>query len=352
MDRFNYDKSKFNFNALLLNGLREFACDKFGEDFDNLESLHLNKSARINIEPYRQECFNIFRSDTFQATYKMFGCFIIDEFFTDSALIQKTPTVRIQIPGEPGASYHSDAWFGHGSSVTSFWVPLTKVGPGNTLYMADDSASSQGAMKKIIDGQLNLKEINDVGSSICQPITGQPGDIIAFKSDMIHGTNIATTNYTRLSFDFRVAADPLDLGIKPRSNYFSRSELSSKKSSSALQTSSRIGLFYTNKCKGKSAKAQLAVTNDFAVSNDIKIIGGDSEILPLSYLPVLQHYITSKDLNINCILVFGLDIFGSDTSLAKNILNMSAEYNRELIFCAEAVSYKNGQNIDEILSQI
>ena len=352
MNKFKYDKSKFDFNTLVEKDLKEFSKNKFGKGFDDLESLHLNKAAKTNIEVYRQKCFSIFRSDSFQTTYKEFGCFIIDEFFTDCALIQKTPTVRIQLPGEPGASYHSDAWFGHGSSVTSFWVPLTKVGPGNTLYMAENTASSQEAMEKIIVSRLDLAEINNLGSSICKPVSGQPGDIVAFSSNMIHGTNIATNNYTRVSFDFRVAADPLDLGIKPRSNYFSRSELNGEKSNDETLATSLTGLYYTNKCKGKSAKAQLAVTNDFAVSNDIKIIGGDSEILPLSYLPVLQHYITSKDLNINCILVFGLDIFDSDVSLAKDILNKTAEHDRKLVFCAEAISFTKGQNIDEILSQI
>lgn len=352
INKFKYDNSKFDFARLVEKDLKEFSNEEFGKGFDDLESLHLNEAAKTNIEAYRQKCFSIFRSENFQKIYKEFGSFIIDKFFTDSALIQKTPTVRIQLPNEPGASYHSDGWFGHGSSVTSFWVPLTKVGPGNTLYMAENEASSQDAMEKIIVGQLNLAEINNLGSSICKPVSGQPGDIIAFSSNTIHGTNIATANYTRVSFDFRVAADPLDLGIKPRSNYFSRSELSSDKSNNGSLSPSLTGLFYTNKCKGKSAKAQLAVTNDFAVSNNIKILGGDSEILPLAYLPVLQNYITSKDLNIDCILVFGLDIFDSDVSLAKYILIKTIENDRELVFCAEGISFKKGQNMDEILSRI
>ncbi|MDA9666397.1 hypothetical protein N9T72_01475, partial [bacterium] len=113
-----------------------------------------------------------------------------------------------------------------------------------------------------------------------------------------------------------------------------------------------FGLFYTNSCKGKTAKAQLAVTNDYAVANNIKILGGDSEILPLDHLPVLQHYISSKDLNINCVLVFGVDIFNSNQSLAKHILEIAEKNDRELVFCAEAISFKKGNNMDDVLRLI
>ena len=163
---------------------------------------------------------------------------------------------------------------------------------------------------------------------------------------MIHGQGFL--KITRISFDFRIAKDKSDLGIKPITNYFKFSELKKKE---MKKQKNLIGLYYTNLCNGISAKTQIQVSNLFCNENNINIKGGDSEILTLKYLPVLKNYITDYTLKINCIVVFGVDIFNSDTKIAKEILNLSLKHKIKLIF-NENILFDSKDDIDKILKMI
>ena len=81
-------------------------------------------------------------------------------------------------------------------------------------------------------------------------------------------------------------------------------------------------------------------------------MGGDSEILPLSYLPVLKNYIEEKELKINCIVVYGLDIFNSNKKIAKEILELLKKNKKDMIFCNENIIFDKKYNLNNIMKYI
>ena len=347
--KISYNNKTYDFRKLIFEKIKNYSKLNNNINLKKLEELHKNKDAKQNVEIYRQICFDTFRSKIFQNLYKKFGIFLIKKYFDQNALLQKTPTVRIHLPGEKCTPYHSDSWYGHGKTVKTFWVPLTLVNKDNTLYVSNKFKESLKLMENIEKIKPKYPDIYKLSKKICKPLEGGYGDLFIFSSQLIHGTEVSKKSNTRISFDFRIAKNKNDLGIKPLSNYYKFNELKLQKMN---KQKNLIGLYYTNLCNGISAKTQIQVSNLFCNENHIKIKGGDSEILPLKYLPVLKNYITDKTLKINCIVLFGIDIFNSDKKIAKEILYLSLKYKIKLIFCNENIFFDSKNDIDKILKMI
>ncbi len=348
--KFNYNTKKFNFQNIIFRKLKRYSETHDKIKINNLEHLKKNKKLKKNIEIYRQICFETFRSAEFQKVYKKFGIFLINNFFNKNALLQKTPTVRIQIPGEKCTPYHSDTWYGHGKSVRTFWLPLTDVNEENTLFVSTTLKESLELMKKIEKIKPSYADIYKLSKNICKPLIGQPGDIFTFSSQLIHGTEVSKNSKFRISFDFRIAKNNKELGIKSKSNFYSFHDL--KKKNKIKNYKSFTGLFYTNYCNGISAKSQLMLCNAFCRENNIKIKGGDSEILPLKYLPVLKSYLTDKTLGINCVVVYGLDVFENNIKISRDILKIVKKNKITLIFCNENIFFGHNSNVEKLLKLV
>lgn len=348
-----FDTARFDFRTLMLRHLQGYADARGGADFERLEEVHRAPGIRENLEPYRQACFALFRTEPFQALFKPFGAWLIDTFFGGTGLIQKTPTVRIQLPGATSTSYHSDGWYGHGASVRSFWLPLTEVGPGNSLHMARDVGESRAVIAEILARKANLAEINEIAGKVCAPFTGDFGSLLTFSSEMIHGAERNETERSRVSFDFRIAPDPADLGTKPRSNFYSRVELDGAEAGAAgVAVRPLSGITYSNLCKGKSAKAQLMLCSAYAEANGIRVTGNEAEIVALDYMPVMRNYLLEGAAEATCVVCFGLDIFDGDRALAAEIFDCADRGGRTLIFCAEGLHYEPGAAREPLLARV
>lgn len=348
--KFQYNKKIYDFKKIIFNKLEDYSKINNNVRISSLEELHKNRNLKENVEIYRQLCFETFKSKKFQKIYKKFGIFLIDKFFDKKALLQRSPTIRIHLPGQQCTPYHSDTWYGHGSSVRTFWVPLTTVNKDNTLFVSKKLEDSLRLMKQIEKIKPTYKQIHKLSKKICQPLTGKPGDIFSFSSQLIHGTEVAKKSNTRISFDFRIAKNANDLGIKSKSNFYSFSEL--KKINKQKQKKQLIGLFYTNYCNSISAKNQLLFCNLFCKENNIQIKGGDSEILPLKYLPVLRNYLTDKKLKINCIVVYSLEIFDTNIKNTAEILELAKRNKIKLIFCNENIFFDQNSDISNTIRLI
>lgn len=94
--RTTFDTNRFNFRDLAIEGInRELAPEYRVSD---LEYLHEVPDLLSNVEHYRQVMFKLFRTQEFQKVFRAFGLWLIETYFNPSALIQKTPTVRIHPP--------------------------------------------------------------------------------------------------------------------------------------------------------------------------------------------------------------------------------------------------------------
>ncbi len=354
--RLQFDSEEYDFRDIVLRHINAHSNKSGYQSIEKLEDIHTIPEIENNVESYRQVVFESFRSEEFQFVFKAFGGYLIDNYFDGSGLIQKTPTVRIQLPRANSTSYHSDGWYGHGNTVRSFWMPLVDVAPGNTLYMAKDINESRACLDKILLDRASLSEINNIASQACEPFTGEYGDMLSFSSEMVHGAEQNTLGYSRVSFDFRIAPYETDLGTKPRSNFFSRQELE-QSDGQVVDAESRdielSGITYSNKCQGISAKAQLMLCSAFAAASDIGVVGNESEILTLNYMPVLRHYLITDTNMGNTVIVFGLEIFEGNVPLAKEVLSLAAENNKHIVFCAQGIVFgRDTSDIEAVLKSL
>jgi len=313
----------------------------------NLSDLHLIADLADRVEFYRQHLFDIFRTDAFQHAYQDLGRSIIAEHFDDRALLQVTPTARIQpAHGGTSVSFHTDGWYGHGSDVTSFWVPLVAVGGTNSLQMATDNDRSVATLRQVESERLDLPAINDAAAKICEPLDLTVGQIAAFASSMLHGTVVNDTPRTRVSFDFRIAAHEGALGTKPRANYRSLHELTAGESHQDASPVRRA-IMYSGICRSITAKAQLVFLNEYARINNIDIAGSESEIVTMDYAPVLRNYCRA-DTGYSTVLAFSVDLLPDAEADRLDILRRAVDSGVELIFAAEDLSVRTEADIHAV----
>lgn len=351
-----FDTKKFDFRELVVNQLSAVSIESDGAALENLSEVHKLPGIGRNVERYRQVLFSLFREESFQRLYKSFGAYLIDEYFNGVGLIQKTPTVRIQLPGAESTSYHSDGWYGHGETVRSFWMPLTDVCDGNSLYMASDIDASMRCLQEIQNSNASLAEINDLARKVCSAFVGGFGDMLSFSSAMIHGANKNEKDYARVSFDFRIAPNPDDIGNKPITNFYTRNELEVQISDISVDNQGNnatelASITYSNRCRGVSAKAQLMLCAAYADASDISVVGNESEIITLKYMPVLRHYASALNADVNCIILFGLDVFEGDKNLASQIFEIAIDNNVAMVFCAEGLTLSDTESMHNILAR-
>lgn len=338
-------------DKIVLAGLHErLANDEVASDYaGTLSELHQISDIYDNIEKYRQYLFSIFRTAEFQRSYQHLGRIIIDRWFDKDALLQVTPTARIQpANGGRSVSFHTDGWYGHGQQVTSFWVPLVDVAGSNSLHMATDLGASQRVIDQIESQRLDLAAVNDLASAICEPVTAGPGDVLAFASSMLHGTVENQTAVTRVSFDFRIAAHERSIGTKPRANYRSLDQLDDSSNEAEIELGSappRRAMMYSGICRAVTAKAQLVFLHEYAKLNSIEIGGSESEIVTMAHAPVLRHYLRPQNGGHDSVLAFSIDLLPEDQTARAEILQMAVENDIELIFGAEDISVRSADDI-------
>lgn len=338
----------YPFGQILLTQLNEQLVAEGKAPLSRLEDIHTIGGIAENIEHYRQYLFTTFRSADFQRVYQDLGRHVIDKHFTEDALLQKTPTARIQLPdGGRSVSYHTDGWYGHGAGTYSFWVPMVAVWGSNSLQMASSVERSLATIAEIEERRLDLRQINALAEQVCQPVRAEPGTMIGFSSAMIHGTGPNHTGSPRVSFDFRIADNVDEIGTKPPSNYYTYADLigSGTDTGSRARTRRPRPLMYSGICRGISAKSQLVFLNEYARLNDLDIAGSESEIVTMSHAPVLQSYLKYVDETFDSVLAFGVDLLPADRDVRQHIYGLSLANEIPVIFAAEDIELRTQADI-------
>ncbi|CAJ1931001.1 unnamed protein product [Cylindrotheca closterium] len=199
---------------------RQLVADWLGVPSDQLETIHLlplpeaskvnpricqawkaakmprlTREARImDAQTQRQ----VFQSDAYHKlmeTYRLFVKEVIAPDCGDQNIVyQAPPTTRVVLPnGRSTISMHSDKEYsGHQAAEINFWLPLTKVGGTNSLWL--ESAPGKGDF---------------------EPIELEYGQFLKFNGyDCRHYTVDNETDQCRVSFDFRVTPSELCLQRK------------------------------------------------------------------------------------------------------------------------------------------
>jgi sporadic carbohydrate cluster protein (TIGR04323 family) len=350
-DRLTFDRRQFDFVSLVEKEIGAHLATSGRPPLASLDQIHDVEGIETQLEGYRQLLFALFRKECFQRVYCSLGKKLIDEHFSKRALIQKTPTVRIHLAGGNSVSFHSDAWYGHGRRVYSFWLPLTGVFGSNSLQMARSLDESQAFLREVETRQLDLDEINALAAGICEPITAQFGELIVFSAEMVHGTTTNETRKSRISFDFRIAESADDIGNKPQANFYNYDQLASgktKETAPAVSARSYSALLYSGTCRGISAKSQLVFLNEYARMNNIQVVGGESEIVVFDYAPVLQKYAKNPAPNMNSVLLFSVDLLPRDEQLRHRIYRSAIARQVAIIFGAEDCVLNGTDDIEQI----
>ncbi len=341
-------------SAILLEEFNSLSQKLGGGTVDDLLNIHKLRGITENLEQYRQVAFSAFRGAVFQREFKKLGKKLIEEECHGKGFLQKTPVIRIHLPKSSSTSYHSDSWYGHTENAFSCWIPLVRGGVCGVFHIAKSLEDSIAAKKKILRAEASLSRINEIAKPFCEPTEANYGQLMIFSSGTMHGTELNEFELSRVSLDFRVVPKSAGFGTKPESNFYSMDDLENRISSenTNIRTKMRYSaVSYSNFCNGVSAKSQLLLATSFAADQGIEIRLNESEIYELGYLPVLRNYI-EVDSSINCIICFGLAIFGSNRNLAGEILKAIKNTNKTIIFAAEGIFFDSNTPINDVLSRI
>jgi hypothetical protein len=96
-----------------------------------------------------------------------------------------------------GLGPHRDSWLGHPRMAVVLWTPLTRVRPENSLLIYPEAWENRRRPRS--------------DEPIGQPIAFEldPGDVLAFSVEHLHGTQPNHTTASRVSVSARFTVDPL-----------------------------------------------------------------------------------------------------------------------------------------------
>jgi sporadic carbohydrate cluster protein (TIGR04323 family) len=349
----SFDTREYDFAGVVLTGLNAHLKLEGLPVIDRLQNIHRLPHIEQNIESYRQHLFSVFRSPEFQTVFKAFGKHLIDTYLDKRALLQRSPTARIQLPhGGKSVSFHTDGWYGHGDTVFSFWMPLVPVSGNSSLQMAVDVPRSLEVIKKIKESEMDLEGINELGKQVCDPVEADFGKLLSFTSSMIHGTVINDTDRCRVSFDFRIAQSAKDIGNKPLSNYFTYEELAGGERLIESGTRIKRAWMFAGVCGMASAKSQLVFINEYCKINRIDIAGSESEMVTMMHAPVLQSYLSNAGGNYDGVVVFSVQYLPRKRSTRDEIYRRSLDNGVKILFATEDVILATAADIERVESAL
>ena len=326
----DYDQSAFDFRNLALNYLRA----ELYPDLVDLEDIHLILNKDQSVESVRQLFFDFFRTSEFQSTYHDFSASLIKTDLTGYSIIQKTPTIRVQFPGTLSVSFHTDEWYGHHPEARTLWVPITRLEPTNTLQFCFSDKDNKALKNQLKSDLFTLDQINELVYTKSNPVIIGYGQCISFPATCHHGTMNSKEDSTRISFDFRFVKDSDQLGTKPSTNYVAFDGNKWNPLNDHLKPLRLIML--SNYIEDVSTKNQVLFINAYCNANHHTIVGAESEIISLDYMPVLEKYLTSQDSHYDGVAIFSKEFIRNRDYLSRigDILDIST---RKLVLAQEDV---------------
>ena len=198
---FKYDTEKFNFRKIF----SDFAYNNIGLDLENIHKTDINKLVPSEIlktgedskQPFCELFYNIDdefdsfdkkfklkikKNNNFMSLYRNFVKELKQQYFGESIVYQKKPTIRVHLPKNVSTgSYHRDSEYGHSEKEINFWLPLTDAKKTSALHIESEYMSENFL-----------------------PVEVKYGEFLIFNSLLKHGTEVNQEGSTRISFDFRI----------------------------------------------------------------------------------------------------------------------------------------------------
>lgn len=208
MIKYTFDIGKYPFKQLVQEALK----------VDELNLLHSDSPVFSREQDQstllHKRFYELARTDEFQYVYRRFLKFEIKPLYGDNIVYQSIPTFRVSFPNNIAVGeFHKDKDYRDKNWAESvmednFFFPLTDAFDTNTIW---------------------VESFEDSGKY--SPMNCEYGEFIQWDgSNLRHGNKINETEFSRVSFDFRVM---------PKSSY-----IPSNKSSINTHTEFKIGGYY------------------------------------------------------------------------------------------------------------
>lgn len=208
-------------------------------------------------------------------------------------LIQVRPTMRFFLPQSHSTSLHCDFWYGHARTAYTIWMPLTKLVPGNSFWICDESKN------KLRLGELESRQLTALdllykfedGTEVHPPDFGAA----VFSSRALHASPKNTSEITRISFDFRIYHRNDNSCTKEAELFYKSDEFETlhKDHQNVDQNRQHRYLKFIIGGNGASTKSQHIIIDAFARENNINIVAQEAEIERFNF-PMLRMYLNSE----------------------------------------------------------
>jgi len=306
----------------------------FGTNLRNeIELISQNRSKSEAIE----YLYSISRSEEFRDIYTQFLLWL-KEMLGCEFIYQPHPTFRIQWPGRRAGFFHVDSWVGHGISTINIWVPLTELTTTSTVWMA--SLEDTKALKeKVKKEKLKVSEYEKIIRNRMHPQVIPLGNFLTFNDNILHGSVENDDAHPRISFDFRIAIKPFNIGAKKIgidyvSDIFNAEE---KTLTRARRKKCKTVVFSHGKLSHLSHVTQRAIISDFCKQNNLIPEMEGSEFYTMTHLPQIKEWVNlEQDKHLDHrlpIVIASRDCFEKDS----NIVQICAEGGIELYDALENI---------------
>lgn len=259
-------------------------------------------------------------------------------------LYQRKPGIRIHLPGAMTVNYHTDEWYGHGPSVTNFWMALTPAFDTNTLHVVGVQDSLR-LVEQFTRSKADLTEMNRLSKAHAKPVEICFGEIFVFNAKCIHGSETNLTASTRISIDFRVLAEHEDPGNKDTEEYYLKpgrpTDITQKQ---AIRPLEYVGAayFYPRYAFTRHLRAhyQRAICKEFARKMKMKIVAEETEVHTMTHHPNLLHLASGKSVSpINSVSIFSVACLPLDAQDRKRIYTAARDSGTTLFFANEQLVF-------------
>lgn len=330
-----FETGQYPFRDLFLDEARAWLGTS-GATFGNLGELHHHIQS-TQVEELSQRLYGLLKGDSFRGLYRRFISDVVAPRFSGPILYQRTPSIRVNLPGMRSVYYHCDQWYGHGPNIVNLWMPLTKVFATNSLFTVS-LVESQREIARLEQEKATVEVINSRLDALASPVEADYGQLYIFSSKVAHGTRTNSSEHSRVSLDFRLLLDGEDAGTKPVFEFYD-SLVASADSGPGLRACAYvyIGHGFT---RFLSHEQQRITYQAYAREHGISVVQEETEIRTMSHSPQLLFMLEgATEPSFDAVLLYSVLSLPEGYEDRQRIYGAARRSGRALLFANEDLTF-------------
>lgn len=246
-----------------------------------------NAESGMSSSDLRDYFFSFVQGEEFQRWYFKAAAELAGRFEIplEKMVVQNQPTPRIMAPGDYGTGWHTDFWFGHGKTFRTVWVPVLGVNESSSFAYVNSSQQNQYLIDKVSANPYLLFDGLDLNGISIESVAPPESCFVVFPSDLLHGSVVNSSEFLRLSFDFRFGLNGDQTSTKARNNFL---KVDGNKLVPIVDR--HDGRFLKYVCGGeRSTLAQHILINELCSHRNIEIVAQEAEIERYDFPMIRMH---------------------------------------------------------------